>query len=94
MWVQGMLELRNSNLTAVRDVVDGDIVNLEEFGIEEEGPVPNLYSELVTVPQSSIQLSEEEEGIIQQAVAAVPPDDNGIMAYTSALTSISTRNEQ
>ena len=39
LWTEGMLQLCNSKLSAVRDVVEGDNVNLEEFGIEEEGPV-------------------------------------------------------
>ncbi|CAB4043827.1 Hypothetical predicted protein [Paramuricea clavata] len=81
-----MLELRNSNLTAVRDVVDNeDIVNFEEYGIEE-GPVPNLYPESVSVPESSIHISEENERILQQEISSVPPDDNGIMRYIAALT--------
>lgn len=88
LWVQGMLELRNSNLTAVRDVVDNEdeVVNFEEYGIEEEGPVPNLYPESVSVPESSIHISEENERILQQEISSVPPDDNGIMRYIAALT--------
>ena len=90
LWVQGMLELRNSNLTAVRDVVNNEpeIENLDEYGVEEEGPVPNLYSESVPVPHSSIHLSEENDIILQHAIAAVPLDDNGISAYVAALNVI------
>ena len=50
MWVQGMLELRNSNLTAVRDVIDVDVNNMEELDIDE-GSLPNT--------QSSLQLTHE-----------------------------------
>ena len=42
MWVQGMLELRNSNLTAVRDVIDVDVNNMEELDIDE-GSLPNTH---------------------------------------------------
>ena len=88
LWMQGMLQLRHSNLTAIRDVVDGEIVDLEEFGIEEEGPVPNLENGSVPIPESLIQLSEAEEVTIQEEIAEVPPDDNGIMAYLVALTAV------
>ena len=68
-----MLELRNSNLTAVRDVVNNEpeIENLDEYDVEEEGPVSNLYPESVSVPESSIHLSEENKRILQDAIAAV-----------------------
>ncbi len=43
MWVQGMLQLRHSNLTAVQSVIgDADHMNPEEYGVDEEGPVPVL----------------------------------------------------
>lgn len=90
LWVQGMLELRNSNLTAVTDVVNNEpeIENLDEYGVEEDGPVPNLYSESVSVPESHIHLSEENERTLQHGIAAVPLDDNGISAYAASLAVI------
>ena len=80
-----MLELRNSNLTTVQDVICNNSVNSEDFGIEEEGPVPTLHPPVVTVPQSTIQLSAEDETTIQQAVTLIPPDENGITSYIAAL---------
>ena len=56
MWTQGMLQLRHSNLTAVWDIVDGVPSNIEDFGIEE-GPVPTSYPDLVSVPQSTVEVS-------------------------------------
>ena len=44
MWSQEMLESRHSNLTAVQDVTQNNSVDLEDFGIEEEGPCSNLSS--------------------------------------------------
>ncbi len=85
MWSQGMLELRYSNLTAVQDVISNNSVNFEDFGIEEEGPVPTLHPPLVTVPQSNIELSPEDETTIQEAVSTIPPDENGITSYIAAL---------
>ena len=86
LWTQGMLQLRSSELSSVRDVIEGENVNLEEFGIEEEGPVPLIEeSETVAVPESPIQLSDAEELLLRQELSAVPPDENGIMAYLTAV---------
>lgn len=67
MWTQGMLQLRHSNLTAVRDIVDGIPSNIEESGIEEAGPVPVSHADLVRVPESTVELSHEQEIAIQQS---------------------------
>ena len=85
MWTQGMLQLRYSNLTAVRDIVDGIPSNIEEFRIEEASPVPVFHADLVSVPQSTVELSHEQEIAIQQSIGAVPPDENGITAYLTAI---------
>ena len=79
MWSQGMLELRHSNLTAVQDVIQNNSVDLEDFGIEEEGPAE------ITVPQSTVELTVEDETIVQDAVHAIPPDEYGITSYIAAL---------
>ena len=85
IWAQGMFQLRYSNLTAVQDVISGNSNSFEDFGIEEEGPVTTLHSDLVNVPQSTIQLSVEEDTTIQHSINAIPPDENGITAYIAAL---------
>ena len=36
MWPQGMLQNRNSNHVAIRDVIENESLNLDEFGTEEE----------------------------------------------------------
>ena len=64
-------------------------VNWDEFGIEEEGPVPALEdTETVVVPESPIRLSDENMDILYQAVSNVPSEENGIMAYLAAVTTI------
>ena len=85
MWSQGMLELRHSNLTAVQDVIQNNSVDLEAFGIEEEGPVPTYHPAEITVPQSTVELTVEDETIVQDAIRAIPPDENGITSYVAAL---------
>ena len=85
MWMQGMLQLRYSNLTAVQDVICGNSDVFEDFGIEKQGPVPTLHSDLVNFPRSTVELSVEEETAIQQAVDAIPPGENGVTFYIGAL---------
>ena len=86
LWTQGMLQLRSSQLSAVRDVIEGENLNFVEFGIEEEGPVPSIeVSETVSVPESPIQLSNAEVLLLRQEVSAVPVDEYGIMSYLIAL---------
>ena len=83
LWTQGMLQLRNSALSAVRDVVEGE--HVKEFGIEAEGPVPIVQkNQAVTIPQSPI-LSDAEELRLRQEISAVSLDENGIMSYLIAL---------
>jgi len=64
-------------------------VNWDEFGIEEEGPVPALEdTETVVVPESPIRLSDENMDILYQGVSNVPSEENGIMVYLAAVTTI------
>ena len=87
LWLQGVLQSRNSDHVAVRDVLDNGRVNWVEFGIEEEGPVPALEdTETVVVPESPIRLSDENMDILYQAVSNAPSEENGIMAYLAAVT--------
>ena len=81
MWPQGMLQNRNSDYVAIRDVIDNESLNLNEFGIEEEGPVPALEAASVVVPESPINLSDESVNALHQAISHVPLDDDGIVYY-------------
>ena len=87
LWLQGVLQSRNSDHVAVRDVLGNGRVNWDEFGIEEEDPVPALGdTETVVVPESPIRLSDENMDILYQAVSNAPSEENGIMAYLAAVT--------
>ena len=51
-----MLQNTTSDDVAIRDAIDNESLNLDEFGIkEEEGPVPALEAASVVVPKSSIK---------------------------------------
>ena len=79
-----MLLSRNSGYSAVNDVIDPDPVNAQEYGIDEEGPVPEEELEYqVVVPSSNISLSQPQEQILYDIGDAIKQsgDDNGILAY-------------
>ena len=88
LWLQGMLQNRNSDLVAVRDVIDNEHCNVDDFGIEEEGPVPALDTASVVVPQSPIHLSDESVDALLQAISHVPLDNNGIVYYMEAVATL------
>ena len=69
MWLQGMLQNRNSDHVAVRDIINNESLNLDEFGIEEEGPVPALEAASEVVPESPISL-------LYESVNACSPSSN------------------
>ena len=43
LWVQGMLTSQNTNYSAVASVQDNEEINWNEYGIDEDGPVADLY---------------------------------------------------
>ncbi len=58
LWVQGMLRLRNSGCTGVSSVVEGEVADMEQYGIDEDGPLPEVEDCLVTVPQTVVRISQ------------------------------------
>lgn len=57
--------------------------------MEEEGPVPMLENEgSVVVPQNPLHISGNDLATLQETVAAVPSENNGIMRYMVALATI------
>ena len=69
-------------------MIDNESLNLDEFGIEEEGPVPALEAASVVVPESRINLSYESVNALHQAISHVPLDDNGIVYYMETVATL------
>ena len=62
--------------TAVQDVANGEVVDWDEYGIEEDGPIPDVCEgDLVSVPQSTIVLSNNQVNTIANAINNVVHDD-------------------
>ena len=89
LWIQGMLHFRNSGYKAVTDVTVRKTVNLfNHYGIDEEGPVPDMQSDYaVSVPDSITTLSHNQELSLQEArdAAFQTGDHDGIIAYQVVL---------
>ena len=88
IWPEGMLQNRNSDYVAISDVIDNESLNLDEFGIKEEGPVPALEAASVVVPESPINLSYESVNALHQAIFHVPLDDDGIVYYIKTVATL------
>lgn len=80
LWIRGMVTQMNSSSTAVQDVVHS--VN---YGIDEDGSVPEQQDNYqVLVPQSPINLTEEQLQQVRREIQSVV-DENGITQYLTAL---------
>ena len=89
-----MLQNRNSDYVAIRDVIDNQSLNLDEFGIEEEGPVPALEAASLVVPESPISLSYESVNALHQAIYHVPLEDDEIVYYMERVATLDKMLEQ
>ncbi|XP_073229075.1 uncharacterized protein [Porites lutea] len=88
LWIQGMLNSRNSGYQVVTDVTAREAVNFDHYGIDEEGPVPDVQSDYaVSVPDTITTLTHNQELSLQEARDAVfqTGDHDGIIAYQVVL---------
>ena len=88
LWIQGMVDCINSNLTAVTSIQSGAQVNWDDYGIDEDGPVPESQSDYnVTVPESPINVTEEQVNLLQEAVQAARElgDIDGVVGFLTVL---------
>ncbi|CAH3153338.1 unnamed protein product [Porites lobata] len=84
LWIQGMLNSRNSGYQVVTDVTATEAVNFDHYGIDEQGPVPDVQSDYaVSVPDTITTLTHNQELSLQEARDAVfqTGDHDGIIAY-------------
>lgn len=84
LWIQGMLNFRNSGYQAVTDVTASEAVNFDHYRIDQEGPVPEIQSDCaVSVPDTITTLTHNQELSLQEARDAVfqTGDHYGIIAY-------------
>ena len=88
LWVQGMLNPANSGYTAVQSIFNDDQINWNEYGIDEDGPVPEEQANCaVEVPAPPFRLTEGELQQLEHArlTARGYGDPDGIVAFFSVL---------
>ena len=89
LWIHGMTTVCNSNYTAVRQVLDCDNVDLDHYGIDEEGPVPMLQTNnFVQVPELNVQTPAHALEQINAVMNGIPDmyDRDGILRWQLVLT--------
>lgn len=83
LWVRGMVAQSNITSTAVQDVV-----NLTNYGIEENGPVSEQQQNYeVLVPQSPVNLTVQQVQQVKREILTIA-DENGIAQYFFALNMV------
>ena len=88
LWVQGMITSQNTIYSAVASVHDNEEINWDEYGIDEDGPVAELQSTYsVTVPESPINLTDEQAQHLQQIAHVLKEagDQDGLIAFLIVL---------
>lgn len=88
LWIEGMLSLQNSGYVAVSDVVQGEQLDYNHYGIDDDGPVPVLQQDYgVTVPDTIVALTQEQERLLLEARDALRQsgDGDGILAFQLVL---------
>lgn len=85
LWVSGMVTLQHSNYTAVQDLVDAS-TDHSNYGIDEEGPVPEAEEYSIRVPPLALPLSADQLHLMQNMIdQSRGESQNGIFSYLMAL---------
>ena len=95
LWIQGMVDPNNSSYTAVESVQNGAGVNWDDYSVDESGLVPELQTDYtVTVPDSPIQLPEEQVQQLQEMVDAgrQAGDKDGLAGFFAVLLTLQQTN--
>ena len=76
VWVQGFYEFANSNYETVRDVVVPETLDVNSYGIDDDGPIPEIRTiNHVEIPESNIVLEDEEMAILTLLVNPLDEDN-------------------
>ena len=90
IWTAGFYEFAESTYQAVRDVLDVHQVNFNEYGVDDDGPTPDVQTNNnVIVPRSLIDLSPNEFDFLRDQVDPLLEDGNyGIYSYKETVNII------
>ena len=88
IWTEGFYNHANSNHGAVLDLLSDE--NARNFGIDDEGPVPEIQTRNnVIVPEINVDLTEDEISQLEDlATSDIPRNEHGEQAYLIVHTAI------
>ena len=86
VWVQGFYEFANSSCRTVRDLVNPNTFDTNTYGVDDEGPLPEVQTaNNVVVPESEIVLTREQWASLQTLVNPLDEDnEHGKLLYLNA----------
>ena len=86
VWVQGFYEFANSSCRNVRDLVNPNTFDTNTYGVDDEGPLPEVQTaNNVVVPESEIVLTREQWASLQTLVNPLDEDnEHGKLLYLNA----------
>lgn len=90
IWTAGFYEFAESSYRAVRDVLDVQQVDFSEYGIDDNGPTPDVQTNNnVIVPRSLVSLSPIELDFLHDRIDPLVEDGNyGIHSYKETVNII------
>ena len=89
-WTEGFYIHANSNQHAVRIALEDQVIDPVTYGVDDNGPLPELQTnDHVVVPRSTIQLAEEQIIALLLAINPLEDDHNyGINIYNHTVQTI------
>jgi hypothetical protein len=95
LWITGILCNSQSCYAAVEDVLDGVQPDMNDYGIDENGDVPELQtSNNVVVPESPIESTEEFDADLQRILETTTGDEYCIQKYLLVLDYMEYQNRE
>ena len=76
LWVEGFYRFANSTSETIREVVDPDTLDVNSYGIDDDGPIPDIQTiNHVEIPQSSVVLSDTDMAALALLVEPLEEDN-------------------
>ena len=77
MWTAGVIDPRNQYQTGVRSVFEGDPEEVDVmYGHDPDAPVPEVHGNIVNVPETSLELSQQQKQRLMSFVPTEHSSDN------------------
>ena len=88
LWIQGMLDSRNSRYGAVSDVTQEEQIDFDNYGIDDDGLVPEEEEYAVVVPSTNIPFTQDQERQQHEIVENIMgsgSDNDGMVSFQVVL---------